>query len=140
MANSKRIAGLLGPVLVVLSVSEALNLRLMMAELGPTAVHVIYLNGTLLFVAGLSIVRVHNYWVAGWPVLVTLMGWFTMVSGLIRMFAPIAGAQLGLDVQRPEQSIIVIYAMLVVLLAMGVVLTFKAFVREGGTHDIHGSS
>ena len=131
MTNSKKIAGMLGPVLVVLSISEALNLRLMMAEIGPTAVHVIYLNGTLLFVAGLSIVRIHNYWVAGWPVLVTLMGWFMILSGLIRMFAPIGGAELGLDSQRPEQSIIVIYAVLVVLLAIGVVLTFKAFTREG---------
>jgi hypothetical protein len=48
MTNSKRIAGLVGPTLIALSVSEALNLRLLTAEIGPNLVHVIYLNGTLL--------------------------------------------------------------------------------------------
>ena len=130
MPNSKRVAGLLGPVLIALSMSEALNLRLLVAEIGPTAIHVVYLNGTLLFIAGLSIVRVHNYWTASWPVLVTVMGWTSMLCGLNRMFAPVSGAEFGLDVRRPEQSIIVIYAMLSVLFAIGIVLTFKAYSRE----------
>jgi uncharacterized membrane protein HdeD (DUF308 family) len=125
MTNSQRIAGLLGPILIALSVSEALNLRLLTEQIGPNLVHVIYLNGTLLFVAGLSIVRAHNYWTRRWPVLVTLTGWISMLFGLIRMFAPVSGAELGLDVQRPEQAISVIYAMLIVLLTFGIVLTFK---------------
>ena len=54
----------------------------------PAPVVLIYLNGTLLFVAGLSIVRAHNQWKADWPVLVTLMGWFAIVGGLFRMFDP----------------------------------------------------
>jgi uncharacterized membrane protein HdeD (DUF308 family) len=129
MTNSQRIAGLLGPILIALSVSEALNLRLLTEQIGPNLVHVIYLNGTLLFVAGLSIVRAHNYWTRKWPVLVTLTGWISMLFGLIRMFAPVSGAELGLDVQRPEQAISVIYAMLIVLLTFGIVLTFKGCKR-----------
>ena len=130
MTNSKRIAGLLGPVLVALSVSEALNLGLLTAEFGPNLVQVVYLNGALLFVVGLSIVRAHNEWTRGWPVLVTFTGWISMLFGLIRMFAPVSGAHFGLNVQRPEQSIVFIYAMLVVLLAIGIVLTIKAYTRE----------
>jgi uncharacterized membrane protein HdeD (DUF308 family) len=129
MTNSQRIAGLLGPILIALSVSEALNLRLLTEQIGPNLVHVIYLNGTLLFVAGLSIVRAHNYWTRKWPVLVTLTGWISMLFGLIRMFAPVSGAELGLDVQRPEQAISVIYAMLIVFLTFGIVLTFKGCKR-----------
>jgi hypothetical protein len=45
------------------------------------------------------------------------------------MFALVSGAELGLDVQRPEQAISVIYAMLIVLLTFGIVLTFKAYKR-----------
>ena len=127
MTNSKHIAGLLGPVLIALSVSEALNLRLLTAEIGPNLVHVVYLNGTLLFVAGLSIVRVHNYWSGSWPVLVTLMGWISMLFGLIRMFAPISGAQLGLDAQRPEENVTAVLALLIVLFTIGIVLTFRAY-------------
>ena len=129
MTNSQRIAGLLGPILIALSVSEALNLRLLTEQIGPNLVHVIYLNGTLLFVAGLSIVRAHNYWTRKWPVLVTLTGWISMLFGLIRMFAPVSGAELGLDVHRPEQAISVIYAMLIVFLTFGIVLTFKGCKR-----------
>src|SRR5690242_14183385 len=33
----------------------------------------------LLFVAGLAIVRVHNVWVGGWPVLVTVLGWVAVL-------------------------------------------------------------
>ena len=127
MTNSKRLAGLLGPVLIALSVTEALNLPRLMAALGPDSIHAVYLNGTLLFVAGLAIVRVHNYWTSSWPVLVTLTGWLSMLIGLIRMFAPVSGAELGLDVRRPEQGIAVIYATLIVLLGIGIVLTSKGY-------------
>ena len=48
----------------------------------------IYLNGLLLFVAGLWIVRVHNHWTCRWPVMVTLVGWVAILVGLFRMFAP----------------------------------------------------
>jgi len=137
MTNSKRIAGLLGPTLIALSVSEALNLRLMTAEIGPRLIHLVYLNGTLLFVAGLAIVRVHNYWTGGWPVLVTLTGWISMLGGLIRMFAPVSGAEFGLDVQRPEQTISAVFALLIVLLAIGIVLTFKAYAREDIKIAVH---
>ena len=137
MTNSRRLAGLLGPVLIALSVSEALNLRRLTAEIGPNTVHVVYLNGTLLFVAGLSIVRVHNYWTRSWPVLVTLTGWMSMLLGLTRMFAPLSGAEFGLDVRRPEQSIGVIYIMLIILLTIGIVLTFKAYSLGAGDSAGH---
>jgi hypothetical protein len=140
MTDSRRIAGLLGPTLLALSVSEALNLRHLTSEIGPNLVHLVYLNGTLLFVAGLSIIRVHNYWTGSWPVLVTLMGWFSMLFGLIRMFAPISGAQLGLDVQRPEQNVGAIFALLIVLFAIGIVLTFKAYTRKDVKTAVHAGS
>ena len=60
MTDSRRIAGLLGPTLVALAVSEAMNLRIM-AE-NPASVGLVYLNGTLLFVACVAIIQVHNRW------------------------------------------------------------------------------
>jgi hypothetical protein len=130
MTDSKRIAGLLGPVLIALSLSEALNLRLLTSEIGPRLVHLVYLNGTLLFVAGVSIIRVHNRWTRSWPVLVTLTGWFSTLLGLVRMFAPLSGAQLGLDVSQPEENFTAIFALLVILLPTGIVLTVKAYPLE----------
>jgi len=77
MADSRRIAGLVGPVIVamIMSENEFVNPHLYDNQIPP----VIYLSGTLLFVAGLAIVRGHNRWTGSWPVLVTLTGWFAMV-------------------------------------------------------------
>ena len=50
-----------------------------------------YLDGALLIVGGLSIVRVHNRWARGWPLLTTLAGWSALLLGLGRMFAPEVG-------------------------------------------------
>jgi hypothetical protein len=47
--RSRQIARIVGPTLIALGISEALN-----------PAPVVYLNGTLLFVAGLAIVQAHN--------------------------------------------------------------------------------
>jgi hypothetical protein len=53
MANSKSIAGLVGPSLMALSASEAANVHVWPSDT-PAGV---YFNGAVLFVAGLAIVR-----------------------------------------------------------------------------------
>ncbi len=123
MAESRQLAGLVGPTLIVLAVSEALNLGIWTTVPAQALAPVIYLNGTLLFVAGLAIVRAHNRWVFGWPVLVTLVGWIVMFGGLLRMFEPLSG-------QLPEQKPAAAYAVLAVIFVVGIVLTVKAYRRE----------
>ena len=120
MPNSKSIAGLVGPTAVAFALSEWINLRILWANTSPS---IIYLNGSLLFVAGLAIIRVHNRWTGGWPVLVTLTGWFLMLVGLIRMFAPVYA-------QKEAENNNGVYGLLIVLFAIGVFLTFKAYRRE----------
>jgi hypothetical protein len=56
MTNSKQIAGLIGPTLIALGVTETVNLHISATNITP----VIYLNGTILFVVGLAIVRARN--------------------------------------------------------------------------------
>jgi uncharacterized membrane protein YhaH (DUF805 family) len=120
VANSTQIAGLLGPTLIAVSLTESMNIDIF----ANTSAHLVYLNGTLLFVAGLAIVRVHNRWMGGWPVLVTLMGWLALLGGLIRMIAPVSAQQ------QTGQHTTAVYALLLVLLAIGIFLTFKAYGRE----------
>ncbi len=123
MTDSKRIAGLLGPTIValIMSENEFVNPHLYDRQIPP----VVYLSGALIFVAGLSIVRVHNRWTGGWPVLVTVAGWFAILLGLFRMFAP------GLY-QQGAQNTAVLLALEIALLAVGIFLTFKAYGREDG--------
>ncbi len=124
MANSKQIAGLIGPTIVALTISETMNFHIWATNIPP----VTYLNGTLLLIAGLSIVRAHNRWTIGWPVLVTLVGWVAILLGLYRMFAPEAQ-------QAPQNNFT--HAMLVILCAIGIFLTFKAYRREDRQTAVH---
>ena len=127
MMNSKRIAGLLGPTTIAITLSEATNLRIWTSKIGSSVnlAPIVYLNGTLLFVAGLSIIRAHNYWGRDWPVLVTVMGWLVMLGGLIRMFAPVSGQHFRLNTAAT-------YTLIIILLAVGIFLTFKAYSRADG--------
>jgi len=123
MPNSAYIAKLLGPALIGITVTEWMNLDIFTAAIGPSFATHVYLNGTLLFIAGLAIVRAHNVWSRRWPVLITLVGWVAVVGGLSRMVAPVSAQQAG-------QSASVVYASFVALLAIGVVLTFNSYGRS----------
>src|ERR1700693_3168248 len=114
MTTSKRIAGLIGPTLVVVTISETVNFHIWASNIAP----VIHLNGALLFIAGLAIVQVHNRWTVGWPVLVTLTGWFAILAGLFRMFAPEA-QQAGPDALK--------LALIAVVFLLGLILTYQGY-------------
>ena len=120
MPNSRQIAGLLGPTMIAMLVSEfpLVQPHLYDAQIPP----VVYLSGTLMFVAGLAIIRVHNHWARDWTLLVTLSGWFFLVLGLFRMFAA------GLYRQGSVDTSTTVFMVLEgILLLCGIVLTFKAY-------------
>lgn len=106
-------------VAVTLSETELINPHLYDQQIPP----VVYLSGCLFFIAGLAIVRTHNYWTTAWPVLITLVGWFAMLLGLVRMFATRmyqAGAQNSTALLVSELA----------LCAVGAFLTFKGYRRQ----------
>lgn len=119
MANSKNIAGLIGPAIIAVTISETVNIHIWA---GNTAAG-IHFNGAVLFVTGLAIVRAHNLWVRNWPVLVTLAGWLLMLLGLFRMFFP------ELQLEGTKHTTAVSVETMLVLVA-GIFLTYKAYRRE----------
>jgi hypothetical protein len=123
--HSKQIAGLLGPTMVAMLLSEfpLVQPHLYDAQIPP----VVYLSGVLMFVAGLAIIRVHNHWARDWTVLVTLSGWFFLVLGLFRMFAA------GLYRQGSAHASMTMFMVLEgLLLVIGLFITFKAYTRNPG--------
>jgi hypothetical protein len=79
-----------------------------------------------MFVAGLAIVRADNRWARDWTVLIALSGWFGVVLGLVRMFS--AGLyQRGFA----ETSTTVLMVFEGVLFICGLIMTFKAYSRDG---------
>jgi len=123
VTNSKRIAGLVGPTIVAMVVSEfpLVQPHLYDAQIPP----VVYLSGVLMFVGGLAIVRAHNRWSRDWTVLVTLSGWFFLSLGLFRMFA--ASPYLRGAASTNTTVFIVLES---ILLVIGLVMTFKAYSRD----------
>ncbi|MGD1839371.1 MAG: hypothetical protein ACFB0B_00510 [Thermonemataceae bacterium] len=116
MDKSIQLAGLIGPVLIALSVSETIHLRIW-EKVSPA---IVYLNGLLLFIGGLATVRVHNQWVLNWTVLITLIGWVAMAAGLYRMFAP----------EAPQANLnTTAYVFTATLFTIGIVLSYKSYIQ-----------
>jgi hypothetical protein len=121
--ESRRIAGVLGPTMIAMIVSEfpLVQPHLYDAQIPP----VVYLSGVLMFVAGLVIVRAHNRWRLDWTILVALSGWFALALGGLRMFAASAYQQkagtLGTTTFMAVES---------VLLVFGFVMAYKAYVTR----------
>lgn len=114
METSKNIAGLIGPILMVLSLSEFLNFHIW-TKVEPT---VVYLNGLLLFTGGLALIRSHNKWAIDWTLLITLIGWLSLLLGLYRVFFPYS--------KQLEKNTFT-YATLGILFIVGITLTIKAY-------------
>lgn len=47
------------------------------------------------FILGLIMVLTHNFWVWGWPVVVTILAWLVLISGILRLFFPDAAVRWG---------------------------------------------
>jgi hypothetical protein len=121
MTESRRLAGVVGPTLVAVAVSEhpLVQPHLYDAQIPP----VVYLSGVLIFVSGLAIVRAHNQWRWDLTVLVTLTGWLALAVGLVRMFGASAYQQVAAST-APATLMILEGA---VLLA-GLVMTVQVYV------------
>jgi hypothetical protein len=115
--SSKQLAGLIGPTLVALGATEALNIHIFENQIAA----VVYLNGTILFVVGLALVRAHNRWSWRWPTLITVTGWVLLAGGLYRMIAPEAP-------QAPANA--GSYVAFLAIGAIGVFLSFKGYGPE----------
>jgi len=114
MEISRRLSRVLGPTLVVLTLTEAPNLRLFAGNPAP----VVYLDGTLLFIAGVAILQAYARWTWSLSTLVTLCGWAFVLAGFYRMAFP-AATQLA---EGPAT-----WGVFAALLLIGGLLTFKGY-------------
>lgn len=116
--NSKKIACILGPVLIVMVTSELRfwNPSLYNDQIAP----LVYLSGILIFTASLAILRSHNLWTLHWPVLITLVAWAGLLLGLVRIFFP-----QRYKVQFENDDMILSVEILLILI--GSILTFCGY-------------
>jgi len=123
MATTKMIAGLMGPTLLAIGIAMLVHFPEMAKQIGNHP-GLIFVSGILLLVAGLAIVRVHNVWSGGWRVVVTVLGWLAVISGILRMLLPFWAASIASSLGQSSTPVII--GALVPLL-VGAFLSYKAF-------------
>jgi hypothetical protein len=126
MKTSRVVARMLGGMLFISGVGILLNsdgYRATAAEfLG--GVGLIYMSGIMALVAGLAIVNLHNVWTKDWRTLLTLIGWFAVADGILRVVVPEFIARF--DAWYIAQPGFLTGSGLIVL-ALGAFLTFKSY-------------
>lgn len=126
MTNSELIAGFAGPLLVAVAFAILVNRKTfdaVMREAG-TSLGFIFFAGLLTLVAGLAIVRSHNIWSADWRVLVTVIGWLSVIGGLARIIVPNRVAAVRERIAGSETAMT---AWALVALLLGLYLSAKGY-------------
>ena len=113
---SRTIGGVLGPTLIAVTLSEGMNFGIWTENLPPLT----YLNGMILFAAGMAIIRFHSRWRPLWTLSITLVGWIMLAGGLFRLFLPAA--------PQAEPGLFA-YGFIVLLGTLGVIMTVKSYVK-----------
>ncbi len=78
--------------------------------------------------AGLAIVYFQNRWTAGWPALITAVGWLSVIMGFIRIVFPMKIGAVMVKAGPPSPVVLPIVG--AALLGIGGALSFKAYGRE----------
>jgi len=126
MPTSIFIAKLLGPVYAVVGIALLVKVesyRVMLQEFLQSAV-LRYLAGLLGLLAGLALVLTHNVWVFDWRLLITLIGWVTIVRAVVTILQPEQIVALGNAVLKHRTAFTVAAA---VNLLIGLVLTYFGY-------------
>jgi hypothetical protein len=126
MPTSIFLAKLIGPILVVVALGVLLNrksLDALVQEILRGHV-VLFLLGLLDFASGLAIVLTHNVWVANWPLIITLLGWFLIVRGAVRILIPDQLKPFGAKVLKDPNMVT---GSLAATIALGLVLSYFGY-------------
>ncbi len=90
MQTSIFIAKLLGPMFLVVGaalLSRPEAFRALLKEFVASGA-LMYLAGFLGLLSGLALLLVHNVWAPDWRLVITLIGWATLIRALVTIFRP----------------------------------------------------
>ena len=122
------LAKLIGGYLVVYAVMMVVNRQLLDAALtallrDPSQV---FIWGSILAIAGIAYVLVHTRWSGGaLPIVVTVIGWLTLLKGLTLLFLPLSMASAYLALYDGAY-----YVYAAIALVLGLWLTFQGWANS----------
>lgn len=83
----------------------------------------LFVWGLVSFVLGIGMVLAHNIWVESWPVIITILGWLTLLKGLALLFLPEQMKAWSKKIENKQWLPIA----LVVLVFAGLIITYLGF-------------
>jgi hypothetical protein len=89
MNIANTLAVLMGSALVIVGITlfNKSYINAVMTDLANSK-GLLWITGFITFVMGMVIVALYNIWSADWRVLVTLLGWLTVIKGAVIMLLP----------------------------------------------------
>jgi uncharacterized membrane protein len=109
MQTSIFLARLMGPVMLVIGLSLAINSKIytgMSAEFVASR-PLVYLTGAFALTLGVSLLLNHNVWAADWRIIITLFGWFATINGVLRLMFPDWVRRIGPNTFKTEKPVFV---------------------------------
>ena len=82
----------------------------------------LFLFGLITLLLGLLLVVSHNIWVMAWPVVITVLAWITLISGILRLFYPELIIRMGNSMLNRQYSLAISGLFSIVI---GLFLLFK---------------
>lgn len=79
--------------------------------------------GLLSVLFGVILVSIHNIWVANWHVVITLLGWLTLIRGVVRLFFPNVAASLANNLSNKPFY----YTVAIIGLLIGLFLVYHGY-------------
>lgn len=125
MQTSLFLAKFIGLVYLILGVALLLRKKEYIKLIKEFLKHdsLVMISGAIRLTLGIALVLVHNLWVNDWRVLITLLAWLTLASGIVRLTYPELTETLGEKVLKAKA-----YYWLVLLVAViGAYLTYFGF-------------
>ena len=97
MQRSIYLAKLIGPVMAAIGIGMLLNSAVfrILAEQFLSSYALIFLAGLITLFAGIALVLAHNVWTPDWRVIITILGWLSVIGGALRIIAPNLVARIG---------------------------------------------
>ena len=126
MAAAVFIARLVGPLFVAIGLGILLD-RMQYADAVAESMRspvLIYLSGVASLLAGLAILNLHRAWSANWRVIVTILGWVLLVSGVIRIAPPWVTTSIATTLYSAPAAMAVVA---VIVLVVGAYLSFEGY-------------
>lgn len=123
MNLSNYLAEVWGITIVVVSLALLIKpkrLEKLFAEMEDEAT--MFLWGKVSLVIGIAMVLIHNLWVKDWRIIVTILGWLSLLKGLDVLFLPGHMRKRWAKMENRQWRLIFVF-----LLFIGLVITYLGF-------------